>query len=296
MGEHSVVYGGPCIVAAVRQKITVKLSRSTSEIIDLHLEDPYFDYQVPISALSEKHPKTSIFILKAIKLFYEKFNVSSGLKILTKAEYGMQFGLGSSSAVTVAVLKALSEVFSFSLSESEFWDLAYKSVLEVQGVASGFDVASAVFGGVIYYQKNKPVIKLQDNKIPLLVVYSGVKGNTVTFLDQVAGLKKNYPEKVDSIFSRITDSVLQGRRFYENSDWTGLGGLFNKNHKLLVELGVSTKMLDKLQQLSVNNGALGAKLSGAGGGDCLILLYNKTHKEKLKKILSAAGGEVLEVL
>jgi len=68
----------------------------------------------------------------------------------------------------------------------------------------------------------------------------------------------------------------------------------NQNQKLLENLGVSTRKLEKLIKAAKNSGALGAKLSGAGGGDNIIVLATK-NKEKIKKALKNSGGRIMDV-
>ena len=69
----------------------------------------------------------------------------------------------------------------------------------------------------------------------------------------------------------------------------------NKNQELLHELGVSSVELDKLIKASLKAGAWGAKLSGAGGGDCIIALVSEDNRKKVEKAIETAGGEVLRV-
>ena len=96
-------------------------------------------------------PKGVRFLETAVKNFFEKYQVKSGLKIKTKSEFSSKFGFGSSSAVTVAALKGLSVLFKVKLSKKELFNLAYKTVLDVQGVGSGFDLAAAIWGGTIFF-------------------------------------------------------------------------------------------------------------------------------------------------
>ena len=69
----------------------------------------------------------------------------------------------------------------------------------------------------------------------------------------------------------------------------------NQNHKFLQDLGVSTEKLDKMCQVSVEAGAYGAKLSGAGGGDCMIALVPKNKIKNVKSSIISVGGEIIKV-
>lgn len=274
LGEHAVVYGYPCLVTAINKRISVTVKKT----------------------LNKQFFTDSIYVMTAVRIFTEKYHCKSNFSITTSSDFLPTLGLGSSSAVTVATLKSLTAYFDIALSEEEIFDLAQKVVRKIHRQASGFDVAAAVYGGTLYYQKRKKVKKLPVKKIPLLVVYSGMKADTSTLVNQVARQRKDNPAKVNNIFSRIGDLVNKARDAYDKSDWSRLGMLFNKNHRLLVELRVSSEKLNALVETAIKSGAYGAKLSGAGGGDCIIVLYKNNQKERLIKALIKSGGQILNIL
>ena len=162
MGEHAVVYNHPCLVTAVDQRM-----HATVEILEkgeFQLEAPdvkVTGYKKPIKNLgSGEIPKGAKFVEIAVKNFMEEIaspnerarnDNNIGIKVTTKSEFSAQFGFGSSSASTVCVIKALSELFKLKLTQKEIFDLAYKTVLDIQGKGSGFDVAAAVYGGTLYF-------------------------------------------------------------------------------------------------------------------------------------------------
>lgn len=275
LGEHSVVYGFPCLVMAIAKKIsvTVQITQSNKNILP-----------------------DSNYVKIAVSEFLQNYKIKSAISIKTEAEFPSIYGLGSSSAVTVATLKALSELFKISLSTNELFNFSLKITRKVYHQASGFDLASAIYGGIIFYQLDSKPEQLPQKKIPLLIIYSGLKAKTQNMVEKVAEFKKNNPKQVNFIFSQISDIVLLGKSAYLDSDWLKLGELFNRCHKLLVELSVSTDKLNLLQKIAIENGAYGAKLSGAGGGDCLIALYKENQKVNLEKALIKKGGKILNVL
>jgi mevalonate kinase len=69
----------------------------------------------------------------------------------------------------------------------------------------------------------------------------------------------------------------------------------NQNHKLLQELGVSTEKLNRMCLAANDSGAFGAKLSGAGGGDCMIALAPDNKRKDVESAIIEAGGEILNV-
>src|SRR3989344_1872548 len=295
LGEHAVVYNRPCLVTAVgqRMKVTVELTNGS----DFELEAPDVKvegYKKPMSELGKGEiPKGAKFVEIAVLNFISKYKIKGGLKIKTKSEFSAQFGFGSSSASTVCVIFALTQLVDKKLSQKQIFDISYKTVLDIQGKGSGFDVAAAIYGGTLYFVTGGKLIKpLNIKNLPLIVGYSGVKADTVTLLNQVSVLAKKYPQEVENIYSEIETLVEKAKKALLKEDFQSLGELMNLNQGYLEGLGVSIRKLSDMIYASRENGAYGAKLSGAGGGDCIIALSPKNNKRIVKGIESV-GGQVL---
>jgi len=280
LGEHAVVYGYPCLVTAVNKGISVTIKKTDNREIQLN------------SPLAPK----SVYVAAAVSEFSRKYKIKSGLLITVTSDLHPLWGLGSSSAVTVATIKALASVFAIKLTLPQLFDLSLSVVRSIHPKSSGFDIAVAVYGGTIYYQIGKPPLKLPPIKLPLLVVYSGNKADTSLQVSAVAALKAKNPTKANNIFHSISDLVIKAKDAYLESDWPFLGDLFNRNHQHLIELGVSTEKLNSLAKIALDNGAFGAKLSGAGGGDCLIVLYPQNKKQAIIDAMIDNSFQILDVL
>jgi len=269
-GEHAVVYGYSCIVTNVSSNVYVEIEESS----DLKIEAP------GVKDLS--------FVKETLRLFCEKYRVSDNLFIKTSSDETLKYGLGSSSAVTVALIKVLSQYYKINISKKDIFNLGYSVVRKVQGVGSGFDIASAVYGGTIYFVSGGKVIEPLSIKNLLLVIgYSGIKASTTKI---VKDLKPNF-----KIFDEIKNVVEEAKITLINSNWKRTGELMNENHKLLQELGVSTEKLDAMCLAAVTAGSYGAKLSGAGGGDCMIALVSKEKKEQVENLIVDVGGKIINV-
>jgi mevalonate kinase len=128
----------------------------------------------------------------------------------------------------------------------------------------------------------------------MVVGYTGVKADTPTLVRQVAELKRN--EKwVDSVFGDIKDLVNEAKNQFKKHDFVRLGKLMNKNQKLLSTLNVSSVELDNLIKATREAGADGAKLSGAGGGDCMITFVAADKEKKVIEAIKQAGGVWMNV-
>lgn len=297
-GEHGVVYGHPCIVTAVNQRLSVTVRKNGIEIF--HLDAPDLGLQAYSKTMDklggEGLPKGVRFIEVLYKNFLRDYPQKRGIDVITKSEFPLFYGFGSSSAVTVAFARALIELYDIKLSKKELFDLCYEAVLEVQGVGSGFDVASAIYGGTIYYvSPGKVIEKIGDGDLPLVVGYTGIKADTPTLVRQVAELKRNKPKMVNSIFNEISDIVEEARFVLGEKDYRLAGGLMSKNQKLLAQLGISSVELDSMNIAARSAGAYGAKLSGAGGGDCMVALVSEDSRVEVEKVIGDVGGNVIPV-
>lgn len=297
-GEHAVVYGKPCIVTAVDQKITVKVASSGEGVMRINAPDLSLrNYEKDLIDLGKGNvPRSAKFLEFGVRNFFRKYEIKTGINIETKSGFSSQFGFGSSSAVTVALIKALTQLFDVDLDNKELFDICYRTVLDVQGVGSGFDLASAIWGGTIYFDGNtKKTTPLHVKELPLVVGYSGVKADTTTLVKQVADLKVRYPEQVDRIFDLMGEIVEKAKSAILKKDFKTVGELANLNQGLLNSLGVSSEKLEDLIFAAREAGAYGAKLSGAGGGDCMISFVPEARRLQVGEAITSAGGKIIYV-
>lgn len=262
LGDHAVVYGRPCLVAAIDKFVTVKLKN--------------------------KQGKESAFVAAARQLFEQKYGpVKQGFKI---KGFSSQYGLGSSAAVTVAAAQACFKFKKIKVTKKQLFDFCYQVVKKVQGVGSGFDLAAAIYGGVVYFVTGgKKIERLAVKELPLVVGYGGTKADTATMIKKTAGrITKKFLDE-------STVVVNQARKVIVKKNWPELGKLMNKNQTLLKTLDVSTPKLDRMIKAASDAGAYGAKLSGAGGGDCIIVLVSPNGRLAVERAIKQASGKIIKV-
>lgn len=297
-GEHAVVYNRSCIVTAVDQRMKAIIELLKESVFELEASDvDVINYRKPLADLGNGDiPKGAKFVEIAVKNIFEKHGIKTGIKITTFSEFSSQFGFGSSSASTVCIVKGLSELLGLNLNDKEIFELSYKTVLDIQGKGSGFDIAAAVYGGILYFVTGGKIItSLNIKNLPLVAGYSGIKADTVDLINKVKEKSDREPEKVVTIYNAIEEIVNNARSEIVSGSWEELGKLMNLNQKLLKELGVSIKKLDNMIKASLDAGAYGAKLSGAGGGDCMIAICPKEKELLVKAGIAQVGGEVINV-
>ncbi len=278
-GEHAVVYKRHAVVTAINLRCYAEAKKSTNIKIISPLGTTGLDFKV--------HP----YVSYAIKRFSEVKPIS-GVEIRIESEIPIASGLGSSAAVTVAVLKALDGEFEAGLSNDDIFELARKVELDVQGIGSGTDPFIATFGGAWLIPDRKPI---KIGKVKLLVINTGESSITAEMVRKVAELRERHPDIVERIFDAIDAIALRSIRPLEKGDVKTISELFFLNQCMLKAIGVSTNKIDEIVERLAKIG-ISAKLTGAGGGGCVIGISGddesiKEAIEKFNGFLVEAGAE-----
>jgi mevalonate kinase len=209
-------------------------------------------------------------------------------------------GLGASAASSVAIARAIAEEFGLEFSDERINDIAYEAEKAYAGNPSGIDNTAATFGGLIWFKKNlgggpNSIEQLSIREpVEILIGNTGIVANTKAMVAGVAERKEQNPEKYDAIFKQAEELAIKGRKALKAFDLKEVGELMDENHRLLRQIEVSCKELDYLVELAKKEGAFGAKMTGGGGGGCMLALTpGKTLQEKVASAIERKGFEVL---
>ena len=298
LGDHAVVHNRPCLVTAVDQRMHATVTLLDTPELQIEAPDVKIaGYKKHVKELGRGDiPKGAKFVEIAVKNFLKKYKLTGGLRIETKSAFSSTVGFGSSSASTVCTVKALSELLGSKLDNKALFKLAYQTVIEIQGVGSGFDIASGIYGGILYFVGGGKVIKpLLVENFPLIVGYSGSKGDTPTLVKMVGAKLKAYPKIYPVLFDVSATCVELGKKALQTGDFEKFGEMMNVNEGLLSAYGVETEKLAAMNYAARTAGAYGAKLSGAGGGDCMIALAPTNKRKAVEKAITEADGEIIQV-
>ena len=297
-GDHAAVYGNPCLVTAVDLRYTVTVTLLNQSIVEIDTPDLRSrgeTYQVITANVSARNRPETAFVEAALKQIYQQQPTGTGFKIRTDGPQ-TSYGLGSSSAITAATLMAVAHNLGIELSLREIFDLSYAAVLEVQRAGSGVDLAAAVYGGTLYYvNKGEMIDPLPISALPIVIGYSGEKVSTTNLIAHVAALRSRQPALMDSLLHMLGDISTQARDAILQTDWATMGDLMNIHQGILDAFGVNTPQLARLIFASREAGALGAKLSGAGGGDCMFALTTDETQGSVESAITDAGGLVVQI-
>jgi mevalonate kinase len=165
-----------------------------------------------------------------------------------------------------------------------------------KGSVTQMDVAAGVWGGTLYFYTGGRIIRpLKMKQLPLIVGYTGIKADTVTLVNQVAAQARKYPGVINGVYDLMEQIVKHAKPAVLKQEWETVGELMNLNHGLLESLGVSIDKLSQMIYAARNNGAYGAKLSGGGGGDCMIAFIPENVRQNVEKGIEKAGGQIIPV-
>jgi mevalonate kinase len=296
-GEHFVVYGEPAIVLAIDKRAYAKAElredkRLYLRSLNLNVAGFFDNGSFKVEEGNLKEAKTKLEPLKcAVEKVMEIYGEKVGLSIEVNSTVPVAAGLGSSAAVAAAVAAAVGALLNVKMSKEDVFRIAYEAEKIMHGTPSGVDPAISTFGGAMLFQIDtgfKPLDVKAD--FPLVIGNTGVERSTKTQVSKVRRLRDKYPQIVELMMRTAREIVLRAVEALREGDLETLGELMNINHALLYGLEVSDESLEWLINAARKAGALGAKLTGAGGGGCMIALANKDKVENVLDAVQRAGG------
>jgi mevalonate kinase len=196
----------------------------------------------------------------------------AGFEITIESDIPLGAGLGSSAAVAVAAIDAGTRALGVELAPEEIAERAYQVEAAVQdGEASRADTFCSTMGGAVRVEGDDCRSIPDVGKLPFVVGYDGGAGDTGALVAGVRELRDRYGFAADTV-EAIGDIVRDGEEALDSGDIETIGELMDFNHGLLSALGVSARSLETMVWAARDAGALGAKLTGAGGGGCVVAL------------------------
>lgn len=261
-GEHAVVYGKPGIAMAIRPRVyvTVRRARRPHAVSSPYIQNCFTDMGVSGSVyINSQIPSSS--------------------------------GLGSSAAVTVATLSAINDEFQLEKTRDDIAEMAFAIEKKVQkGRASPTDTTVSSYGGIVLItgtsRRRLPPINLH-----IVIGDTLISHNTSQMVEQVSELKKKHPDIVNHLLDAI--EVISLNAIHHLNNPPELGRYMDMNHALLDALGVGHPALSRLVLAARSAGAFGAKLTGAGGGGCMVAVCPKNQKHRVAKGIESQNARAI---
>ena len=284
LGEHAVVYGHPALAGALSQRIFVEL------------EDDAAGPRVEFTEGAAAGVRTSEELTAAFAAMAAGLRLKPSLRARVRSELPLGGGLGSSAALGVALARALCEVAGEPCPPERAAALALQLERVFHGAPSGVDPAVCARSGLILFTRAQgeraesiaPL--LPPRPLNLLIALTGIARGTRRTVLPLAARRAERPALYDPLFATLGELARGGADALLRGDLPDLGVRFDAAHGILAALGVSCPELDELCASLRRDSALGAKLTGAGGGGAAIALASDAgHAAELERRARARG-------
>ena len=287
-GEHAVVYGRPALAIPVTQvQATAKVTKASRP--GIWIEAPDISLFSDLASLPSSHPLAAV-----IQGVFTALGIGSlpALTVQITSTIPVASGLGSGAAVSVAIVRALSEFLGHPLPEETISALAYEVEKLHHGTPSGIDNTVITYARPVYFVKDHPIETLQvGTPFTIVIGDTGIRAPTKESVGDVRKLWQAGPARWEKVFDGIGEIALKARKVIESGEVQFLGPLMDENQLLLRELTVSCPELDRLVKAAHRSGALGAKLSGGGRGGNMIALVPQEKAPAIAEALMSAGAQ-----
>jgi mevalonate kinase len=283
LGEHAVVYGHPALAVPLSLGITARGVPDSA----CRLELPAGLSRPQQRALREAFHRAA------------KATGQPGIRISLRSTLPVSMGLGSSAALAVAISRLLLQAAKARSTAREVLELALQMEQAFHGTPSGVDHTCSAHGWAILYRRafeGRPgrVRRVRAGRAATLLL--GLVGPRRGTQETVAALRARqarWPDRYARLFEAMGQLALEGTRALEAGDLDSLGDAMNMNHGLLAAAGVSSPALDQAVAAFRQAGALGAKLTGAGGdGGAVVALFRRRPRHRAA--LERAGLTLFE--
>ncbi|MCZ6529188.1 MAG: mevalonate kinase [Chloroflexi bacterium] len=285
LGEHAAVYGRPALAAPVQAV------RAHAEVLPLDEDRVKVEaHEVGVDTYLDEMPDTHP-LGKAIRLSIKEAQASGGFQVSVASDIPPASGLGSSAAVSVAIIRAVCEHFEHELGADRVAQMAFEVEMLHHGDPSGIDNTVVAFEiPVLFVKGEEPRPLGVTGRFQFVIGDTGEPSPTKELVTMLRGRWAGDTEFVDALFDSIGELTNQAAACIGRGEIGNLGPLMNHDQTLLETLGVSSPSLDRLIRAARDAGALGAKLSGAGGGGIMIALVDDSSLEAVDTALREAGA------
>jgi mevalonate kinase len=268
VGEHAVVYGHAALAAGVSVGVAAEATRGEGRL------------RVPAWSLDARAGDGSD-VGRALAALLDRLDARA-LDFSVDAKIPSRAGLGSSAALAVAIARAAAAA-SGGRSDATIAEAVNAAEGVFHGTPSGIDAAAAASGAVGRFTRAegwKPVEVLQT--MTVCVGLSGKPRDTARQVQSVGHLRARLPvaDEILALMGKLTD---EATGLLARGDVDGLGRVLDAAHGLLAALKLSSPELDALVHGARAAGAVGAKLTGAGGGGAVVALAPGHEKDVLER-------------
>jgi len=288
-GEHFVVHGSKAVAFAIDKFVKVSVTKSDFLSVEISFPgDPVIKDKV--IRHPPEHVSSNVFLNYIVNLT-RKFNIGN-VRINVEVGFPVAAGLGSSASIAAAVTKALyTYKYGIVPSKEVIYEIANQLEVEIHGNPSGIDLNTILERGIVLYDGlEKRIVNKLDSGDFTFIVSDTIDRRSTGKLVKSVSLIKNEMSDLFNMLVSIADKISSyGFELLVKNDVEKIGRLMSINHGLLSAIGVSTTKLDYLAHRAIELGAYGAKLTGAGGGGCLICLCESQKAKEILQTFNSLG-------
>jgi mevalonate kinase len=277
-GEHAVVYGVPAVALGIDRGALAHAKELASGPCRLRVTTWSAD-------VSERDGHELARAFHALLGSVRTDGALAPVEVEATTELPAGGGLGCSAALGVAIARAVAP----DASDDDIREHAMAWERIFHGNPSGVDAAVATLGGAVQFvrQDERSVIETIAplGSLVFAIGHSGIASSTRAMVESVARQRAERPAAVEATFDAVRAVVGGVRAALEAGDRVALGQLLDQNQAHLGTLALSTPSIELMCESAREAGALGAKLTGAGGGGCVVALAD--GRASAERILSA---------
>lgn len=292
-GEHFVVYGSTAVVTAIDCRVDVVCSL-IGEGVSIRSGRAVCSKRGGVvrcsssSAWRTLHP-----LMGLVEAMLSELGGADGVEVVISSDMPRGAGLGSSAAVSAATAKALSTLLGHELSPSDVKRWAMRAEQEIHGRPSGIDPHITTVGGTLTYRRPDTWESIElPSSLRLLVIDTGERRSTGKLVEKVSRFAAENREIFEELKAFYDELVKEALDTLKTLDLKRMGELMRLNQLLLRAVGVSTEDIERAVEVLQRSGAYGAKLTGAGGGGCVIAVAEDDELEKICERTSRAFPRV----
>lgn len=270
--------------------------------LDTEREDRFANASALMKAANFNHPLAG----NLCRFFFQKTGpAEKGFTLETYSESPAGAGISGSSALMIATTAALAQHCRVKLGKEEIRVIAQNVEAQLIRVPTGCqDYYPALYGGVSAIHLDADGIHHERLAVApdeigsrFLVVYTGVPRQSGINNWEVCKAHIDGDSQVARNFDEITAIAREMRSALSKKkvNWSEVARLLNEEWTLRKTNvpGITTPLIESLVNLSMSKGALAAKVCGAGGGGCFVLLVDPEAKTRIGKLVVSKGGRVL---
>ena len=282
-GEFAVLEGHPAVALCFDRRIACTAGAG-EPAGGVRFEAPgLLDRPVVLESMDAEPPPELRLLWPLLTEAVERLG---GISLAFEAGFPSTWGLGSSSASSLAAVAGVRALLGESPSDEALFIEVRDLQRRLQGAASGYDAATQLLGGVVRFQDDGGVPRLERVEAPELDWVVGYTGRKASTGAMVRAVREQHPVGAP-LYARIGALAERGLEALRLGAVDALGACMNEGHGQLTALGaVPDDLVEPMTTLQGDPAVAGARMCGAGGGDCvLVLAHDRTGAaEALRRV------------